>query len=497
MKAKITVVGLGSGDERQLTLGVLQVLESAKRIYLRTAEHPLAPWLRSRDIPFQTFDKTYENNPTFAEVYEEIAGTLIEEALALGGELVYAVPGHPMVAEYTVKLLRQSCPEHGIALSFAGGESFLEQAFIRFGFDPIEGFQLLDGTAFAANSLNPRLHTVIAQVYDALTASDVKLSLMEVYPDEYEVTIGHALGVAGQETIVTVPLYELDRVEGYGNLSLIWVPRTEQEQVLNRTFTRLREIVHILRSPEGCPWDREQTHASLRKNLIEETYEVLETIDDDDPAAMCEELGDLLLQVMLHAQIEDETGAFNVNDVIEGLNEKLIRRHPHVFGEQEAGNADEALQNWQQIKDQEKQGKGIDVKQLSILSGIPRDLPGMMKALKLQKKAAQVGFDWSQWNEVYAKIAEELEELKQAADAQDKAEQAAELGDLLFAVVNLARFLKVDPEEAIALTNKKFVQRFSYIEQQLRLAGKKIEHTDLSEMEQLWQEAKKLLQPGP
>ncbi|MNI23215.1 Nucleoside triphosphate pyrophosphohydrolase [compost metagenome] len=197
----------------------------------------------------------------------------------------------------------------------------------------------------------------------------------------------------------------------------------------------------------------------------------------------------------MHAQIEEETGAFTVYDVIQTLNEKLIRRHPHVFGENTADNADEALVNWNAMKAEEKRSKGIDVAQQSILAGVPRDLPGLMKAMKLQKKASQVGFDWSQAQEVLDKVEEELGELKQAmnsreADAQQNRQE--ELGDLLFSIVNLARFLHVDPEEAIALTNRKFMRRFGYIEEKLRLKGVSFEQTDLLEMEAYWQEAKKI-----
>ncbi|MFC3772380.1 nucleoside triphosphate pyrophosphohydrolase [Paenibacillus sp. GCM10012303] len=491
MRATITVVGLGSGDENQLTLGVWKTLQSAESVYVRTEHHPVIDYLKQNGVAVQSFDGIYESRGSFADVYDTIVGQLIEAAKAGGGPVVYAVPGHPMVAESTTMLLRGRCPDEGIDLTVTGGESFLDQAFTRFGFDPIEGFALIDATALSTEGsavLDPRMHTLIAQVYDTHTASDAKLFLMDALPDNYEVVVGHELGVTGRERIVTVPLYELDRLEGYGNLSLVWIPRAKDDSVRMRSFERLREIVEILRSPEGCPWDREQTHASIRKNLIEETYEVLETIDDDDPEAMCEELGDLLLQIMLHSQMEAETGTFNVFDVIEGLNEKLIRRHPHVFGDQGASDSEEALQNWNAMKAEEKRRAGIDVAQLSVLSGVPRDLPGLMKAYKLQKKAAQVGFDWERTDEVYAKIEEELRELKEAAEE----ERTGELGDLLFAVVNLARFLRIDPEEAIAATNRKFVRRFEYIEQKLRESGKSFEQTGLDEMEKFWQEAKKL-----
>ncbi|MBD0384553.1 nucleoside triphosphate pyrophosphohydrolase [Paenibacillus sedimenti] len=492
----ITIVGLGTGDEDQLTLGVWKKLQLASKsqakLYLRTNDHPMVRMLDDNQIPYTTFDANYEAHQNFERVYESIADELIQQARQESTEIIYAVPGHPMVAEYTAQLLKQRCPEAGIALTLLGGESFLDQAFLRFGFDPIDGFQLLDATSLSRYTLNPRLHTVIGQVYDTYTASDLKISLMEAYPDDYRVVVGHSLGVAGAEQIMEVPLYELDHIKGYGNLSLVWVPKSEQDEVHYRSFGRLHEIVSILRSPEGCPWDREQTHASLRKNLIEEAYEVLETIDEDDPDHMCEELGDLLLQVMLHAQMEEEIGTFTVYDVISTLNEKLIRRHPHVFGDHKAGDADEALVNWNAMKAEEKRKKGIDVTKQSVLDGVPRDLPGLMKAWKLQKKAAAVGFDWSEAREVLNKVEEELGELRQAMDNQDAQEKQEELGDLLFSIVNLARFLKVDPEEAIAQTNRKFVQRFSYIEEQLRLRGLSFEQTDLSEMETYWQEAKKV-----
>ncbi|MEF3306553.1 nucleoside triphosphate pyrophosphohydrolase [Paenibacillus sp. GYB003] len=490
MTPTINVIGLGSGDENQLTLGAWKTIQAADPLYVRTDKHPVVGYLKQNGAAVRSFDDVYESKRSFDDVYASIVDELLRLAKASEKPVVYAVPGHPMVAESTTRLLRERCAEEGVRLSVSGGESFLDQAFSRFGFDPIEGFALFDATALPASgaSLDPRMHALIAQVYDAHTASDAKLFLMGAYPDDHEVVVGHELGVAGRETIVKVPLYELDRLDGYGNLSLVWVPRTNEEAVRMRSFERLREIVDILRSPDGCPWDREQTHASIRKNLIEETYEVLETIDDDDPAAMCEELGDLLLQIMLHSQMEAETGAFDVYDVIEGLNGKLIRRHPHVFGGAGAEDADEALRNWNAMKAEEKRSKGIDTERQSVLAGVPRDLPALMKAYKLQKKAAGVGFDWERPEDVYAKVEEEIAELRQASED----ERLGEVGDLLFAVVNLARLMRIDPEEALSATNRKFSERFGYIEEQLRLKGKTFDQTGLTEMENLWQEAKKL-----
>lgn len=495
VEAAITVVGLGSGDPDKLTLGSLKRLQGAEERYVRTKDHPVVHWLEETGISFTSFDDVYEAKDDFPSVYEEITQRLISLAVSTpeGKEILYAVPGHPMVAEATVKLLQKRCPEAGIKLEIIGGESFLDAAFIALGFDPIEGFQLLDASSLSGPGIDSRRHTLIGQVYDVFTASDVKLSLMESYPDDYPVVVGHALGVQGAEQVQRIPLYELDRVEGYGNLSLVYVPASSDDGLRIRSFERLHEIVAILRSPEGCPWDREQTHQSLRKNLIEEAYEVLETIDEDDPDHMREELGDLLLQVMLHSQMEEETGMFSAYDVIQTLNEKLLYRHPHVFGDLSAKDAEAALGNWEAMKAEEKRRKGIDPEQLSVLSGVPRELPALMKSYKLQKKAAKVGFDWDSMEGVWAKLEEELAEFREAVtDGLETEEQVQELGDLLFSVVNAARYIGADPEEALSMTNAKFVRRFSYVEEQLREAGKRPEESTLQEMDALWDQAKQL-----
>jgi len=487
MPASIQIIGLGAGDLEQLPYGLYKTITQASHLYLRTKEHPVVAQLASEGIRYQSFDDVYEAKDSFDEVYQTIAAQLLQAAKQ-EGEIVYAVPGHPLVAERTVQLLLEQAPGHGVQIQVGGGQSFLDPLFARLRIDPIEGFALLDATALRADQVNPGLHNVIAQVYDRLTASDVKLTLMDVYPDEYPVTVATAVGISGMERVETVPLYELDRVDHFGNLSLVYVAPADDERVRYRQFSFLKEIVAILRSPEGCPWDREQTHRSIRKNLIEETYEVLETIDDDDPDAMCEELGDLLMQIMLHSQMAAEEGYFTVDDVVAGLNEKLIRRHPHVFGETSAEDAEEALANWQEIKAREKAAKGIDTAAQSQLAGIPRDLPALMYAYKLQKKAADVGFDWDDVADVLRKVEEEYRELCEAAAE----ERAGELGDLLFAVVNLARFYKIDPEEALSLTNRKFQRRFAYIEQKLREAGRTFGDTTLEEMDGWWEEAKRL-----
>ncbi|TGV17754.1 MazG family protein, partial [Mesorhizobium sp. M00.F.Ca.ET.186.01.1.1] len=229
-KNTITVVGLGAGDLDQLPYGIYRTLKQADQLYLRTKEHPVVAQLASEGVALTSFDEVYEQHDGFAEVYADIVERLLGKVQE-AGHIVYAVPGHPLVAERTVQLLLEEGPNRGVQIEIGGGQSFIDPLFARLHIDPIEGFSLLDGTALSAHQVSPGLHTIIAQVYDAFVASDVKLTLMEVLPDDYVVTVATAVGVAGQERIESVPLYELDRVEHFGNLSLVYVPPTTDDTV--------------------------------------------------------------------------------------------------------------------------------------------------------------------------------------------------------------------------------------------------------------------------
>ena len=240
------------------------------------------------------------------------------------------------------------------------------------------------------------------------------------------------------------------------------------------------EVMTVLRGENGCPWDREQNHQSIKKYLVEETYEVLDAIDGQDAAKLCDELGDLLLQIVFHAQMADEAGRFNINDVVQAVTEKMIRRHPHVFADGSAKNSDQVLVKWDEIKAGEQEKPLLDA---------PRHLPGLQLAQKIQEKAARVGFDWPDADGAWQKVDEELAELRQAV-AEGQGEQE-ELGDLLFAVVNVGRFLKLDAEEAVRQTVDKFVARFAYIEGQAKAENRPIQDLSLQEMDDLWNLAKK------
>lgn len=484
MAGTITVVGLGPGDESGIPLGTLRLLREAENIWLRTEKHPVVRWLRGEGISFQTFDRFYEEHADFESVYEAIAEALLAEAKQ-GASLVYAVPGHPMVAERSVRLLLSKGPARGVEIDVRGGGSFLDTAFARLGIDPVEGFAMLDGTSLDASRIDPRLHLIIGQVYDRMVASDVKLALMEVFPDDYPVTVASSLGMEGRERVSRMPLYALDREERFDDWTLVYVPPAKDSRTLHRRFDTLTDVIAHLRGPEGCPWDRKQTHQSLRKYLLEEAYEFLEAVGEEDPEAMAEELGDVLLQVVLHAQIAREEGFFDIRDVIGRLTEKLIRRHPHVFGEDRAADAEDVREKWEAIKAREREEKG-EAREDSLLDGIPQ-FPALLKATELQKRAAKVGFDWARKEDVRVKLLEELEELFRADSPEQREE---EMGDLLFVTVALARFFDADAEQALLTACRKFVRRFRWVEQRASEVGERLEELPLEQLDKWWDEAK-------
>jgi tetrapyrrole methylase family protein/MazG family protein len=254
----------------------------------------------------------------------------------------------------------------------------------------------------------------------------------------------------------------------------------------NSGFARLVEIMRRLRAPGGCPWDAEQSHESLKRYLLEECYEVIEAIDKNDPEHLKEELGDLMLQPVFHAAIAEEKGEFTIDGVLEAICAKLVLRHPHVFGDQVIKTADEQVENWERIKKEEK-----GEERRSALAGVPPHLPALLKAQKITEKAARVGFDWEHVDQVFAKVLEELHEIEETMADGDEARMEAELGDLLFAIVNLGRFLSLNPEEALRKTIERFSGRFAHIEETMHARGVKMQEATLEEMERLWEEAKK------
>ncbi len=522
----ITIVGLGAGSPDGLTLGAWRALSESPAVLLRTARHPVVEWLGRQGISFETFDYIYEEAASFAEVYQRIAAEVLRRARL--SPVLYAVPGHPLVAEESVRLILKGAQDEGIGVEILPAESFLDAVFTALKVDPSDGLQVLDGLKIDGVVLNAGSPAIIAQVYSRLVASNIKLSLLEHYPPEHEVVVVRAAGVPGEERVEKVRLFELDRLDWLDHLTCVYLPPychgvgrgkdevcedyedkdidrraryadndRQEDLVIDRQsgcfscrypLDPLMEVMKCLRGEGGCPWDKEQDHRSLRPYLLEEAYEVLEALSGEDMHKLCEELGDLLLQIAFHAHIAAENGNFNINDVVLGITEKMIRRHPHVFGSVTVSTSDEVLVNWQKIKAGERGERPQD----GLLSGVPRHLPALMRAARLQKKAASVGFDWPEYRGALQKVREELAELESAIVDKDNEQVEREVGDLLFAVVNVARLLGVEAEAALAAASEKFVKRFSYLEKMAAKEGRKLDHYTLAQLDEWWEEAKKL-----
>ncbi|MGL4522731.1 MAG: nucleoside triphosphate pyrophosphohydrolase [Bacilli bacterium] len=479
---KIHVIGLGAGNLEQMSVGVYRMLQNTARCYVRTKEHPLFAEL---DFPIEiiSFDEMYEQSSEFNDVYRAIVeelGNLVEQE----GEILYAVPGHPLVAEQTVQYLLEAkaCGKYDVEIH--GGGSFIDEMFRALKFDPVEGFCLLDGTDLHLHQLQSNHHLFICQVYDQFVASEVKLMLLTIYPDDYEVYYVSGAGTKS-EKVSAMPLSEIDHRAGVDNLGTLYVPKAHQREDQLSMFVQLVDTIAALRGPNGCPWDMKQTHESLRKYLIEESYEVCEAIEEEDSFALEEELGDVLLQVLLHAQIAQENEEFSVFDVIRTLHEKMIRRHPHVFGNEKYETEDQVKVRWSEIKAQEK-----NTEQSEMFATLNQSAPQLVQAEKIQREAAKVGFDWSEIAPIWDKVMEEMAEFKEAVMNGEQQAMEQELGDLFFALVNVARFYKIDSEIAVHRTNTKFKNRFLFVEKQVKNSKKAWNEFTLEELDEFWDKAK-------
>jgi tetrapyrrole methylase family protein / MazG family protein len=488
----ITIIGLGPGDPELLTRKAWRILETATEVHLRTARHPGVEAL-PKSATWHSFDDWYDRAANFETLYREIAAEVVRLGARPEG-VIYAVPGHPLVGETTITHILTLARAQQIKVEIVDGLSFIEPTLAALGFDAMNGVQIQDAMDVAKlhhPPINPDQPAILGQLYSLAVASDVKLTLMNQYPEDHPVTLVHGAGTPDQQ-LETLPLYEIDRSERVSHLTSLYVPPLPNAG----SFERFQETIAHLRAPEGCPWDQKQTHLSLRQYLLEETYEVLAALDAEDPDALREELGDLLLQIVLHSQIAVDDGEFRMADVIETVNTKMIQRHPHVWGAVQVEGAEQVLVNWEALKQKEKAEKaeqaaanGTPDPSKSMLASIPLALPALSLAEKYSSRAARVGFDWPDIPSVLAKVHEEINEVQQAATPEDR---AAEIGDVLFSVVNWARKLDIDAETALRETCAKWARRFQYLEQQ---ANYELSALTLDQMDALWNEAKQRESP--
>ncbi|MFL0195145.1 nucleoside triphosphate pyrophosphohydrolase [Clostridium sp. WILCCON 0269] len=478
----IKIVGLGPGSVDSLTIGTIDILKNTDKIYLRTEKHPTVNYLKQLDINFETYDYIYDKEEKFEDVYNCIAQDLVCKERKFK-QIVYAVPGHPLVAEKSVMLLLNLCKEQSIDVQIIPSVSFIDVIMERLKIDIVEGVKIIDAFDIKNHLMDKRAAIIITQVYDRLIASEVKLALMNYYKDDTYIYFIRAAGVREVESIRKIKLYELDRQTDIDYLTSIYVPKSLE---ITYDLKDLLDIMEKLRSETGCPWDKEQDHDSLKKYLIEESYEVIESIEEKNDIKLVEELGDVLLQVIFHCQIAKEEGFFNINDVIRAICDKMVKRHPHVFGNMEINNSKEVLISWDKIKKKEQGLKTYTDE----LKHVAKTLPALMRACKVQEKAAKVGFDWEKVEYALDKVLEEYYEVKDVYKGEQKVKILEEIGDLIFASVNVARFLDIDPEFALNYTIEKFISRFAYIEENARAHGLDMTSMTLDEMDELWEEAK-------
>lgn len=481
---KINIVGLGHGDIGNLTLNAYNKINDGNKIMLRTDKHIIVDYLNENNIEYDSYDYAYEEKDKFEDVYEFIAKDLIEMTKNYN-EINYLVPGHPLSSEKTSEYLLLYGKDNDVDINIISSMTFISPILKLVQKDITNGTKIIDSLSIDNNELDINTDIIITQVYNKLIASEMKLCLSEVYGDEHEITVLNKIGLK-EESLKKIQIHELDRLENFDHTTYIYIPKVENNTIRKYNMYNLIKIMEKLRSKEGCPWDMEQTHESLREFVIEEAYEVVDAIDSEDVDLLTEELGDLLLQIVFHSQIGKEEGYFNINDVISAVCNKMILRHPHVFKNTNVENVDEVLYNWNVIKDREKNINSYTDR----LKQISKSIPALSKSFKVQQKAADVGFDWPDISGAKVKFEEEYDELLNAIKENDIKNIEEELGDLIFAIVNISRFLNVNPEVALNKTVSKFISRFEYIEDESGKIDKKMENMTLEEMDELWNRAK-------
>ena len=477
MLPRITVVSLGPGPVEMMTIESLRILENAQILYLRTNQHPCASYLQSKSIPFETMDSFYESSDDFDRMHEKMALLLWQAAAKK--EVVYAVmdPQH----DFSIKALRQAKPHNG-KITVIPGISFTDSLLARLPDEyPHDTVHTVLASRLDQVLISPAEGQLICEIDSREIAGIIKLQLLQYYSDSKTVVFFRSL-VETKGTPASIPLYELDRQKTYDHTVAVYLPPDDFLHQYSYSCNDLLKIMDILRDEHGCPWDKKQTHQSLRPYLIEEAYETVQTIDDGDPDALCEELGDVLLQIAFHASIAKQAEEFLPSDISTCICRKMIRRHPDVFSHNQSLSGS---RDWDRIKNDEK---GFST-QGQALQSVARALPALIRAAKVQKRAADVGFDWNAPEECIYKIHEEADELSAAISAGSNIEE--EIGDLLFSCVNVARLAKTDPEELLHKAADKFTERFCAMEEAALADGKPIHSLTFPEMNVYWSAVKR------
>ncbi|MEG0996481.1 MAG: nucleoside triphosphate pyrophosphohydrolase, partial [Clostridia bacterium] len=475
----LTIATLGIGGEAHLTRGVERALRTAERVVLRTERHPLANFLREEGIAFETLDELYEQCEDFDTFNRAAAVRLLEKCKQ--GPVCYAVSDPAF--DHTVTTLRRLKPRDAEVRMLPGVGiadrclTLVEQASAA--------VRLYSAEEFLTARVSPSEALLLCELHSRECAGECKLRLMALMPEEMTVSFLSGDSQTGELQRVELPLYELDRQPLYDHLTAAYIPAVPLEKRTRFDMDDLVGVMMRLRAPDGCPWDKEQTHESLLTNLLEESYEYIQAVRDGDMDHMYDELGDVLLQVAFHAEIARQHGSFDLTDVTTAICQKMIERHTHIFGNEKADTAEDVLTNWEAIK---RRQRGI-TSNAQAMQDVSTGLSPLMRASKVQHKAAKVGFDFSTPEEALRKVYEEADEVAQ--NLRESADPEMELGDLLFSVVNVCRLSGKNPDIALFSATNKFVSRFKKMEDAIIMSGKKIEDLTLSEMDVYWMSGKR------
>lgn len=473
MGHKITVLGLGPDKIDLLTLKANEILLSEQKIVFRTKICEAAKYLDSKNKKYESADFLYESAEDFNSLEKDIVEYII--ALAKDNEIVYAVPGSGVYNDGSVDVLCSMYENVEIIAGVANDAYILSKKLPK---DISSGATTIPAAMLSDVTINTRLPLIISELDDQYTLSEIKIKLSEKYIDE------HPVKIIGKDKSHEVKLYEIDRGYDVDHNSILYVPIKQNDE--KHDLYDLRTIFRQLRAPGGCPWDREQNHQSLKRYLIEECAEVLDAIDHNDMDELTDELGDVLLQIMFHSTIAEERGDFDIYTVISNLSNKLVFRHPHVFADVDVENSLEVLDNWDEIKRKQRKNET----ESEIMKKIPQNLNALIRAQKVQERAAKVGFDWDSAGGALQKVEEELQEVITEHKKQDTEKTKEELGDLLFAVVNVCRFYNVLSEFALNEATSKFIKRFEVMESDIKEKNKNFKNMTIKEMDIFWESAK-------
>lgn len=476
---QLTIVTLGTGGEMFLTRGVERALRQAQCVVLRTERHPMASFLKNEGIAYESLDALYEACEDFDLFNHQAAQQVL--SMCKDKNVCYAVSDASF--DTTVAAIQKEKPASA-KVTVLPGVSHAERCLSMLD-SHADALRLYTAQAFLPARVSPQEDLLLLEVHSRECAGECKLKLLELMPEETQITFITGDEQTGELKRKKIDLYEMDRQKGYDHLTAVYVPAVPMLERTRFNMDDLMAVVARLRAPDGCPWDREQTHESLLPDLLEESYEFIQAVRDEDVDHMYDELGDVLLQIALHTQIAIEHGDFTIDDVTSAVCFKMIERHTHVFGQVKADTAEDVLTNWEAFK---REQRGIQT-HAQAMEEVSLGLSSLLRAYKVQKKARKVGFDFDTALEALEKVHEEADEVRQ--NIQNGENPEMELGDLFFAAVNVCRLCGKDPDIALTSSTNKFIKRFRKMENEIKRAGKSLEGLTLSEMDVYWNAGKR------